>query len=499
MRKEDNGKHIIVIGAGIGGLASACLFAAQGYNVSVYEKNSTPGGKMQQLKKSGYRFDTGPSLFTMPFQLEKLFEKCDEKLENYLHYRDLEPLARYFFQDGTVFDNYFDKKANAAEIEKFAPNSVNEYANFLKRTENLYRKTSQAFLFNPLYGFNDYKKLKYYDFLGIDAFSTVSQKVDKKISSPHLRQFFKRFTTYNGSSPFKAPATLNVIPHVELNMGGYYVPGGMYRIVESLVKLGKKLGVEYHFNQIVHQINVKRERVKGIFLKNGTHIKADAVIANSDATDTILNLIAPDTISNSRKAKQNKLEPSCSGFVMMIGCRNRWHQLKHHNVFFSNDYRREFEEIFDEKHLPQDPTIYIANTSWTDPGDAPQNSSNLFVLINAPYVQDNQDWDEITERYSGFVIEELERRGLDGLEKSIEVFEMINPKDFLELYRSNRGSIYGTSSNDAFSAFMRPKNKLRGIGNLYLVGGSTHPGGGIPLVIQSAFNALELMKRYNPK
>lgn len=495
MEIENKGKHIIVIGAGLGGLAAACLFASQGYNVSVYEKNSTPGGKMQQLIKNGYRFDTGPSLFTMPFQLQKLFDLCGEKMESYLHYTDLEPLTRYFFQDGVIFDNYLDKQVNEREIEKFAPKSVDEYNNFLKRAEKLYNKTSQAFLFNPLYSLKDFKKLKYFDFLGIDAFSTVSQKVDKKISSPHLRQFFKRFTTYNGSSPYKAPATLNVIPHVELNQGGFYIRGGMYRIVESLLNLGIKLGVEFHYNQIVHQITVKREKARGIVLKNGTHVKSDAVIANSDATDTILNLLAEGAISNSRKAKQQKIEPSCSGFVILMGCKKRWSQLRHHNVFFSKDYEKEFKEIFDEKHLPQDPTIYIANTSWSDPNDAPVNSSNLFVLVNAPYVYENQDWEELSERYSGFLIEELERRGLEGLEKAIEVFEIINPKDFLELYRSNRGSIYGTSSNDKFSAFMRPKNKLRGIQNLFLVGGSTHPGGGIPLVLQSAFNALELMKR----
>jgi phytoene desaturase len=494
---QDNGKRTTVIGAGIGGLAAACLFAAEGHRVTVYEKNSTAGGKMQQLRKHGYRFDTGPSLFTMPFQLEKLFEQCGEKLENYLSYTDLEPLARYFFQDGLVFDNYQDKEVNATEIEKFAPESIKEYNNFLKRAEKLYRKTSDAFLFNPLYSFRDFKKLKYYDFLGIDAFSTVSQKVDKSITSPHLRQFFKRFTTYNGSSPFKAPATLNVIPHVELNQGGFYVKKGMIQIVEALLKLGKKLGVQYHYNHIVHQISIKKGSVNGIYLKNGTYVESDVVIANSDATDTILNLLENGAVSNSKKAKQARIEPSCSGFVLMMGCRKRWSQLRHHNVFFSKDYKKEFEEIFEEKHLPQDPTIYIANTSWSDPDDSPVNSSNLFVLVNAPYVNENQNWEELSDRYSSFIIEELERRGLDGLEKAIEVLEIINPRDFLELYRSNRGSIYGTSSNDKFSAFMRPKNKLKGIQNLFLVGGSTHPGGGIPLVIQSAFNAFELMKRNN--
>jgi len=180
---------------------------------------------------------------------------------------------------------------------------------------------------------------------------------------------------------------------------------------------------------------------------------------------------------------------------MLLGCRKKWQSLKHHNIFFSSDYKTEFQQIFIEKRLPEDPTIYIANTSFTDPGDAPSGSSNLFVLINAPHVNNNQNWSEIKEEYSQFLISDLEKRGLNGLENSLEFVETITPLDFLKKYRSNSGSIYGTSSNSKFSAFLRPRNKLRALENLYLVGGSTHPGGGIPLVVQSAFNALALINR----
>jgi len=490
-------EHAVVIGAGLGGLAAASLLAGKGYKVTVYEKNSTPGGKMQQVTASGYRFDTGPSLFTMPFILEKLFVECGKNMGDYLEIKEPEPLCRYFYPDNVIFDNHADRKRSMNEIKKFAPEDAEAYSSFLDRSEDLYNRTADAFLFNPLYGLRDIRHLKLLDFLDIDAFSTVSDKVDHHFKSDYLRQFFKRFTTYNGSSPFRAPATLNVIPHVELNQGGYYVLGGLYKIAEAMQTLATEMGVEFHFDEEVQSIDHSGKKAVGVTLISGKTDPCDLLIANSDATDTIINLLPEKALGRRKRERQKAIEPSCSGFVMMLGCNRRWEKLKHHNIFFSGDYRQEFEDIFSHKRMPVDPTIYIANTSFTDEGHAPKNSSNLFILVNAPYVADGQNWDKIRSEYSRFLINELEKRGLDGLTDSVEYSELIAPDDFLKRYGSNRGSIYGTSSNGKFAAFLRPRNKLRNIENLYLVGGSTHPGGGIPLVIQSAFNAIELLRREN--
>lgn len=485
----------IVIGAGLGGLAAAALLANDGHKVTVFEKNSTPGGKMQQVRAGDYRFDTGPSLFTMPFILKELFERCGKNPDQYLTYTELEPLCRYFYRDGVIFDNFSDRELTEKEIQRFAPEDAPAYSTFLDRSEELYNKTADAFLFNPLYSFQDLKHLNLSDFLDIDAFSTVSDRVDHFFKSNYLRQFFKRFTTYNGSSPYRAPATLNVIPHVELNQGGYYVDGGLYKIAEALHKLAVESGVEFRFNSEVTSIEYSNHTVTGVVLKSGEKKSCSLLIANSDATDTLLNLLPDEAVSNRKKRKQQNIEPSCSGFVMLLGCNKKWDNLKHHNIFFSDDYEKEFDDIFSVKKMPENPTIYVANTSYTDSNHAPAGSSNLFVLVNAPYVTNNQDWNSIESEYSKFLIKELESRGLENLKDSIEYFETITPADFLTRYGSNRGSIYGTSSNSKLAAFLRPRNKLKGIRNLYLVGGSTHPGGGIPLVIQSAFNAVELLKR----
>tara|TARA_R100001143_G_C3361331_1_gene136732 strand:- start:25991 stop:27472 length:1482 start_codon:yes stop_codon:yes gene_type:complete len=489
-------KHAIVIGAGIGGLASSILLSVKGYRVTVLEKNGTVGGKMQQHEANGYRFDTGPSLLTMPFLLENLFKTCGENLSDYLEFSELDPLCRYFYPDNTILDNYSDREKSKKEIQRFAPKDVKSYDRFLKKSKRIYDKTADTFLFNPLYEFKDLKSLNILNLFRIDALSTVSQKVDRYFSSPYLRQFFKRFTTYNGSSPFKAPATLNVIPHVELNQGGYYVHGGMYNIAIALKKLALKQGVDFLFNSPVTQIQTEKDRVNGVHLGNGDKLSCDLLFANTDATDTILNLMPESSFHEERIKKQKQVEPSCSGFVVMLGCRKKWDQLKHHNVFFSSDYKKEFNEIFDQKKLPEDPTIYIANTSYSNPDHAPKNGSNLFVLVNAPYINSYQNWPNLKQFYTTFLIEELEKRGLKGLNQSIETIEIITPLDFFEKYRSNRGSIYGTSSNSRFSAFLRPRNKEKSFKNLYMVGGSTHPGGGIPLVIQSAFNAIELLSRF---
>ncbi len=486
--------NIVIIGAGIGGLSAACLLAKQGHTVTVLEKNAGFGGKMNLVEQNGYRFDTGPSLFTMPEILESLFEYCGTSIPKQLELVPLHNNCRYFYQDGTQFNNYSDLDKTLQEIRRIAPEDEEAFTKFLEYAESIYHKTNDAFVLNPLYDLKDLKGLNLFSFFGIDAFTTVSKRVDSYFKSPYLRQFFKRFTTYNGSSPFLAPATLNVIPHIEISQGGYYVKGGLFRIAQSLYDLANSLGVNFLFDSEITQIHVLKKKVTGVEAKDGKLLDADLVVANSDATETIVQLIDKDTISPKKKKKAAQIEPSCSGFVLLLGINKTYDQLIHHNIFFSKDYEREFEQIFTEKVMSDDPTIYVANTSYSDKDHAPEGSSNLFILVNAPYLSDSYDWSE--NEYGDKVIRDLEIRGLSDLSKHISFRKEITPQDFYTQYLSNKGSIYGTSSNDKFSAFVRPRNKSREIEGLYFVGGSTHPGGGIPLVIQSALNVVELVERF---
>lgn len=487
---------IIIVGAGLGGLTAACLLSAEGHDVTVYEKNKAVGGKMNEVAEKGYRFDTGPSLMTMPFIFEEVLNKCGLSLESELELQPLEPLCRYFFPDDVVFDNYFDINKNTEELKKFAKDDVEHYKSFLKKASRIYDKTASSFIFNPLFDFTDISSLNFFDFLGINAFSTVSREVNKQFSSKYLRQFFKRFTTYNGSSPFLAPATMNVIPHVELNQGGYYISGGIYSIARLLHKTARKQGVKFVLKNQIEQIAVSDSVVEGIFDEHGKFAEADIVIANADATYTYSKLLNNQSFSKKKKKKIKRIEPSCSGFVLMLGVNKQFEQLRHHNVFFSSNYEHEFDQIFEERVMPDDPTIYVANTSYTDQDHAPDGASNLFILVNAPYVSKKYKWKKHKKDISNKIVDILENKGLRGIRANLEYRKIITPKDFEKEYLSNKGSIYGTSSNTKFSAFIRPRNKSRDINGLYLVGGSTHPGGGIPLVMQSALNAVKLIERY---
>lgn len=489
---------IAVIGAGIGGLAVSCLLANDGHEVIIYEKNETVGGKMNEVQARGFRFDTGPSLLTMPEVLESLFHDCGEELDEYLTIEPLEPLCRYFFKDGTVFDNFEDIDRSLEEIARIAPEDQQAYKDFLAYAHQLYEKTSSSFLFNPLFDWSDFKDVNFIDLAGIDALSTVSKRVDQYLNSPYLRRFFKRFATYNGSSPFQAPATLNVIPHVEINRGGYYVKGGIYQIAQSLRALAEKNGVKIILSTEVKSISTENGTVRGVQLANGNKERYDIIVSNADAHETYLQLLPRQEVSALKKEIIEKAEPSCSGFVMLLGIDRTYERLRHHNVFFSEDYEREFSTIFEDKLPPHSPTIYIANTSYSDPRHAVKGGSNLFVLVNAPYLSDGFDWTDEAVPYAIHIKSELEQRGLKSLKSSIKYEKIITPLDFYHKYRSKKGSIYGTSSNSRMAAFMRPGNKARSLEGLYLTGGSTHPGGGIPLVILSARHAYTLVKRYDP-
>lgn len=486
---------VAVIGAGIGGLSVAGLLASEGHEVHIFERNDRVGGKMNMVENEGFRFDTGPSLFTMPYILEQLYKRMGTTLEAELDLVPLSPICRYYYKDSTIFDCFDALAPTLDQIKEIAPEDVDAYTEFLDYSSSIYEKTAHAFIFNPLYDLSDFKNLDLFSFFGIDAFTTVSERVNSKFKSDYLRKFFKRFTTYNGSSPFLAPATLNVIPHVEINQGGFYINGGLYKLAENLEQLARNAGVTFQFNADVKSIITHSSKITGINIDD-TFIEFDLIVSNSDATETIVSLLDSDAVSPAKKAKASSIEPSCSGFVLLLGIDRKYDDLVHHNLFFTESYEHEFAQIFDQKVMPDDPTIYIANTSYSNPDHAPKGGSNLFILINAPYLSDNYDWTKKREDYADFVIQELEQRGLADLSKHIKVKEIITPQDIYDRYSSNKGSIYGTSSNSKIAAFVRPRNKFKGIEGLYLVGGSTHPGGGIPLVIQSALNAVELINRY---
>ncbi|MDQ2747767.1 MAG: phytoene desaturase family protein [Acidobacteriota bacterium] len=485
-------KKVIVIGAGLGGLSVAIRLAKSGFDVTMTEKNETVGGKVNAVEANGYKFDTGASLLTMRHVFEDLFGFCGRRIEDYLTLLPLDPICRYFWSDETVFDASTDLEKTEREIERIAPEDGGVLRKYLADSKRKYDIAERTFLAHSL---NDLPKLlrpKYLkDLLAISSLKTLDKHNAAYFQSAKLRQLFNRFATYNGSSPYRTPATFALVPFVEFGLGAWYVRGGIYEIPKALARLAHELGVKIKTNCAVEKIVVENDKAVGVKLENGEILRSDSVVANSDAIETYRNLL--DEKFYNRKLDER--EPSCSGFVLLLGVRKKYPQLAHHNIFFSDDYQAEFDALFEEKRPAANPTIYVCATSQTDETQSPPNCENLFVLVNAPYTSSRTDWQIEAKNYRDLIVKKLETFGLENLEASIEFERIITPEDFETKYRTNRGSIYGVSSNGIFSAFLRVPNQAKNIENLYFVGGATHPGGGMPLVLLSGKMACELILR----
>ncbi len=489
-------KKVIVIGAGLGGLAAAIRLATAGASVIILERNATPGGKVNIHRAADYTFDTGASLLTMLHVVADLFESAGRRVEDYLDITPLDPICRYTWPDGATLDASTDLEKTAREIHKFEPADVDGFYKFLDDARRKYEVADRTFLAHSL---NDLPKLlrpRYArDLAVISSWRTLDSHVRKYFRSTHLQQLFNRFATYNGSSPYAAPATFALIPYVEFGLGAWYVHGGMYNLPRALMRLCEELKVEIRTNAEVEKILIENKRACGVKLMDGTVERCDAVIANSDAVETYRALIDEDSRRIYTNKKLARIEPSCSGFVLLLGVSRRYDQLAHHNIFFSNDYPAEFQAIFKDLRPADDPTIYVCASSRTDASQAPEGHENLFVLVNAPATSSQTDWTKEATSYRNLIVGKLESFGLENLSAMIDYEKIITPEDFLKTYRANRGSLYGVSSNKLTSAFLRPPNKARDIEGLYFAGGATHPGGGIPLVLLSGKMAAELVMR----
>jgi phytoene desaturase len=347
----------------------------------------------------------------------------------------------------------------------------------------IFATVKEPFLYRRKPAMRDLLKLPLRDVLKIDALRTMSRSTDAAFRDRRLRQLFNRFATYNGSSPYKVPATLNSIAHVEMGAGAYYPRGGMFRMAAAYETLARELGVEFHYGTAVRRVIVERRRATGVELASGECVTgADAVIVNADYAHARVRLLDAAPVT--------KLEPSCSGFVLLLGVRGRHEQLAHHNIFFSDDYQREFADIFERRMPCEDPTLYVCITSKMDSVHAPEGCENWFVLVNAPYLSEAWDWQIHAADYAARLRSMLAR--VAGLDPASVMYEkVLTPADLQQTYGGNRGAIYGYSSNGMAAAFLRPDNRDAEIRGLYYAGGSTHPGGGVPLVTLSGRAAAE--------
>ncbi|MDZ7725542.1 MAG: phytoene desaturase family protein [candidate division KSB1 bacterium] len=484
---------VVVIGGGLGGLAAALRLAASGYSVQLFEKTESLGGKMNRLRANGYTFDTGPSLITMPFVIKDLFRYCRADAADFIEFEPIDPLCRYFFSDGAVLDAFTQPAAMHRSMAPLCERDADQFESFLEYSKQLYDLTADIFLFTPIHEPSETLKLKNLPMLfklgKLDAFHTVHERVSSFFKDSRIIQLFDRYCTYNGSDPYQAPATLNIIPYVEYGLGGYYIKGGLYKLIEALETLADSLGVDIVKNAPVEQI-LHQKHVQGIKV-NGETINADHIICNADVVTAHQTLLDSE-IKYTKKLES--FEPSTSGLVFFWGVRGQHQELGHHNIFFSKNYQQEFQTL-SAGHAPDDPTIYVAMTSKRNKSHAPDGYENWFVLLNMPFLA-GQDWPEQINRMRRVTLQKLAKHGFD-IKHQIKFEQMFTPLDFYSRYGSNKGSIYGISSNDRNMAFKRPPNKSRQVKGLYFAGASTHPGGGVPLALLSGKHAADLLIRHS--
>ncbi|WP_246008830.1 1-hydroxycarotenoid 3,4-desaturase CrtD [Hymenobacter metallilatus] len=482
-----------IIGAGIAGIATAVRLAVQGHRVTVFEAQESFGGKMHQLElPGGYRFDGGPSLFTLPHLVDELFRLAGRNPQDYFRYQRLDPITQYFFADGTRLTAWADEERFAREVEEKLQVPAAEVLRFLRRSGRAYEATAGTFLQKSLHKARTYlspevlKALAALPQLGLT--STMHQRHAAAFQDPRLVQLFDRFATYNGSDPYQAPATLSLIPHLEHGLGAYYPEGGIYAIARSLVRLAQELGVQFRYQEPVLEILTAGGRVAGVRTARGEH-PAAVVVSNMDVVPTYRRLL-PRQPAPERTLRQPR---SSSALIFYWGIARRFPELGVHNIFFSQDYRREFEAIFRDKTIADDPTVYVNITSGHTPTDAPPGHENWFVMVNVPHNQ-GQNWPELVQRTRTAVLRRVSQALGTDVAGVIRAEQVWDPPGIEARTSSFGGALYGSSSNNPLAAFLRHPNFSDQVPGLYFCGGSVHPGGGIPLCLLSARIVSDLIK-----
>ncbi len=491
-------RHCVIVGSGIGGLAAAVQLAHQGYTVTVLEKNEQPGGRAGVFSEEGFRFDMGPSWYLMPEVFEKFFTDLGEDITDYLTLEKLSPSYRVYFEKREKpVDIYSDAEKDAATFESLEPGSAHQLRRYLRRAKRQYQIILDNFLYarfdkaSSLFTKGSLPALRHVPLLG-----TMQKYVERYFHSPELQKLMQYTLVFLGSSPYNAPAMYNIMSHMDFTQGVFYPRGGIHEIVGALLKLADKYGVEIKCNQSVREIEVVDGKATAVVTEDGTRYEADVILSNADVHFTETKLLPPKARQFSAKHWEKRvLAPSA--LLIYLGVEGELPELLHHTLYFSDDWQKNFSEIFDEHIWPTTPSIYISNPTKTDPTVAPKGMQNVFILV--PLGAHSSDTDAQREAYCEKVFTIVEDKlKIPDFRSRIVYKKLFGPRDFASRYNSMGGTALGEAHTLLQTAFGRTSSRSKKVSNLYYVGSTTHPGIGMPVCLISAHIATERVNQEYP-
>ena len=482
----NNKPKAVIIGAGIGGLATANFLAKNGYEVEIYEKNSNPGGRCGQMIQDGHRFDLGATILLMPSLYRQVLSELGIDLDKDLETTSLEPVYKLFFSDGSDFAFTRDQERMKDQLEEIEKGSFKKYQKYVTEGYEYFNLSMNDLLgknFDHLFQFVNFKSMRL--LLKLKTYLNHTDYIQRYFNDPHLRMAFTFQNIYVGQNPYEAPAFFSMLPGAEIAEGALFPKGGMHRIVEKLLELAERNKVAIHYKKPAEKIILNGKKTEGILLEDGTIVHADLVIASAD-----LPYVYDQLLRDKRKTRSlKKKKYSCSAIVFHWGLDQVYTQLDHHSVFLNDPYQEGLNKIFQEKSLSDNPSFYIHAPVRSDLSAAPENHDTLSVIVPVAHLdpKNNQDWGRLKQTARDGVIRRLEEAGLFDIEEHIKFEICYLPKTWESTCNVTRGSVFGSLSHSIFQmGYFRPHNQHKKYRNLYFAGGSTHPGNGVPLVLLGA-------------
>ena len=488
----NQGREVVIVGAGPGGLAASILLAAQGVGVTVLERKDRVGGRTAALEAEGFRFDTGPTFFLYPRILEEIFAVAGRDLRREVDLIRLDPQYRIDFGGGVRLDATPDVETMEREIARLSPDDAGSFRRFLvaNRTK---LETFRPVLESPFNSVRDVFRPALLDALPhLAPWRSLDRELGRFFTDERVRLAFSFQSKYLGMSPFRCPSLFSILSFLEYEYGVYHPVGGCAAVMEAMARVAKDLGVDIRLDEPVEEILLDGRRATGVRTPRGRY-RSDALVINGDFARAMTRLV-PDRLRrrwSDRKIQRAKF--SCSTFMLYLGIEGRYDDLPHHTIYVADDYRRNLDEIENRHVLSDDPSFYVQNACVTDPGLAPEGMSTLYVLVPVTHQHDNVEWGREEERFRALTLRQLEKIGLGDVEERIRFEHRITPAGWEHGYEIHRGATFNLAHNFGQMLHLRPRNRYEDLDGVYLVGGGTHPGSGLPVIFESARISSDLL------